>query len=135
MNTSSRYLVRKKLNLWDIGGQKSLRFYWRNYFEQTDGIVWVIDSADRRRLQDCKEEFDLLLQEEKLSGATLLVFANKQDLPGSLTKEEIAAMLELDKIVNRHWMIVSCSAITGEGLSDGVEWIVNDISSRIFMLE
>lgn len=77
----------------------------------------------------------MLLQEEKLSGATLLVFANKQDLPGSLTKEEIASMLELDKIVNRHWMIVSCSAITGDGLSDGVEWIVNDISSRIFMLE
>jgi ADP-ribosylation factor-like protein 2 len=125
----------KKLNLWDIGGQKSLRFYWRNYFEQTDGIIWVVDSADRRRLQDCKDEFDKLLEEEKLAGATLLIFANKQDLPGALTKDEIAEMLELDKIVNRHWMIVSCSAVTGEGLSDGVSWVVGDISSRIFMLE
>ena len=94
-----------------------------------------MDSADRRRLQDCKDEFDKLLEEEKLAGATLLIFANKQDLPGALTKDEIAEMLELDKIVNRHWMIVSCSAVTGEGLSDGVSWVVGDISSRIFMLE
>ena len=123
------------MNLWDIGGQRSLRFYWRNYFEQTDGIIWVVDSADRRRLQDCKDEFDKLLEEEKLAGATLLIFANKQDLPGALSKEEIASLLELEKIINRHWMIFSCSAVTGDGLPDGVSWIVSDISSRIFMLE
>ena len=44
------------LNIWDVGGQKSLRSYWRNYFETTDGLVWVVDSADKRRLQDCKAE-------------------------------------------------------------------------------
>ena len=68
------------LNIWDVGGQKSLRSYWRNYFETTDGLVWVVDSADKRRLQDCKAELHQLLQEERLLGATLLVFANKQDL-------------------------------------------------------
>ncbi|XP_015766216.1 PREDICTED: ADP-ribosylation factor-like protein 2 [Acropora digitifera] len=78
-----------KLNIWDVGGQKSLRSYWRNYFESTDGLIWVVDSADRRRLGDCKEELKGLLLEERLAGATLLVFANKQDLPGSLSGEEI----------------------------------------------
>ena len=53
-----------KLNIWDVGGQKSLRSYWRNYFESTDGLIWVVDSADRRRLQDCKHELDALLLEE-----------------------------------------------------------------------
>ena len=50
------------LNIWDVGGQKSLRSYWRNYFETTDGLVWVVDSADKRRLQDCKAELHPLLQ-------------------------------------------------------------------------
>ena len=44
-----------QLNVWDVGGQKTLRPYWRNYFEQTDGLVWVVDSTDRRRLADCAE--------------------------------------------------------------------------------
>jgi len=77
------------LNIWDVGGQKSLRSYWRNYFETTDGLIWVVDSADRRRLDDCKKELHQLLQEERLLGATLLVFANKQDLPGALSAEEV----------------------------------------------
>lgn len=77
------------LNLWDVGGQKSLRSYWRNYFESTDGLVWVVDSADRMRLDACREEMNVLLLEERLAGATLLVLANKQDLPGALSAQEI----------------------------------------------
>lgn len=77
------------LNLWDVGGQKSLRSYWRNYFESTDGLVWVVDSADRMRLESCKQELRVLLQEERLAGATLLVLANKQDLPGALSANDI----------------------------------------------
>lgn len=50
--------------MWDVGGQKSLRSYWRNYFECTDGLIWVVDSADKRRLNDCKDELHQLLQEE-----------------------------------------------------------------------
>ena len=102
-----------KLNIWDVGGQKSLRSYWRNYFESTDGLIWVVDSADRRRLEDCRRELHGLLQEERLLGATLLVFANKQDLPGALSLEEIQTVLELDKISMHHWKIVECSAEIG----------------------
>ena len=78
-----------KLHMWDVGGQKSLRSFWRNYFESTDGLIWVVDSADRRRLEDCKSELRVLIKEEQLEGATLLVFANKSDLPGALSVEEI----------------------------------------------
>lgn len=52
------------MNIWDVGGQKSLRSYWRNYFESTDGLVWVVDSADRLRLGDCRQELSALLLEE-----------------------------------------------------------------------
>ena len=93
--------------LGDVGGQRTLRPYWRNYFEQTDAIVWVVDSSDRMRMQDCKEElhsllledvslhlsvFDILfsfLRSQRLAGASLLVLANKQDVPGSMSSAEI----------------------------------------------
>ncbi len=58
------YLTSFMLNIWDIGGQTSLRSYWRNYFESTDGLVWVVDSIDRRRMDDCKKELNTLLKEE-----------------------------------------------------------------------
>ena len=61
-----------KLNVWDVGGQKSLRSYWRNYFESTDGLVWVVDSADKLRLNDCKKELHALLQEEVRRPSLLL---------------------------------------------------------------
>ncbi|RLN74644.1 hypothetical protein BBJ28_00020022 [Nothophytophthora sp. Chile5] len=131
----------------------------------TDGLVWVVDSADRRRLDDCKRELTSLLTQEvgkrvggppqlvlyplansslhfdcclqKLAGATLLIFANKQDLPGALSSAEIADALGLRsaQFSTRHWSIVSCSAVTGEGLVDGVDWLVGDIASRIFLME
>ena len=58
--------VRYKMNIWDVGGQSSLRSYWRNYFECTDGLIWVVDSADVDRLRDCQGELKKLLQEEVL---------------------------------------------------------------------
>lgn len=80
---------RYKLNIWDVGGQKTLRPYWRNYYEKTDGLIWVIDSADLARLHDCKAELHNLLKEERLFGATLLILANKQDIPSALTLQQI----------------------------------------------
>lgn len=124
------------INVWDVGGQQTIRSYWRNYFEQTDGIVWVVDSADRVRMRDCQRELHALLTEEKLAGATLLIFANKQDIEGAASADEIAETLELHsaKFENRHWHIQGCSAVTADGLADGVDWLVGDISSRIFLL-
>ena len=79
-----------RLNVWDVGGQQTIRSYWRNYFEQTDGLVFVVDSADARRMEEVRDELRALLQQEKLAGASLLVLANKQDLPGALSLDQIA---------------------------------------------
>ena len=56
------------LNIWDVGGQKSIRPFWRNYFEQTDGIIWVVDSVDKFRLEECKIQLREILGQEKLAG-------------------------------------------------------------------
>lgn len=124
-----------KLNIWDVGGQKSLRSYWKNYFECTDGVAWVVDSADTRRLQDCARELRVLLREERLAGATLLVLANKRDLPGALSKQEIREALDLDSISTHHWRVVDVSAVTGDNLLEAVDWMIDDIASRIFSLD
>lgn len=84
-----------KLTFWDVGGQKSLRPFWRNYFEETDGVIWVVDSADTLRMEDCKKELQTILQEERLAGATLLVLANKQDLQGAASLGDIEKHLAL----------------------------------------
>mmetsp|Transcript_9184 Transcript_9184/g.17254 ORF Transcript_9184/g.17254 Transcript_9184/m.17254 type:complete len:189 (-) Transcript_9184:364-930(-) len=124
-----------KLNIWDVGGQKSLRPFWRNYFEATDAIVWVVDSADRSRLEDCKRELDVLLMEERLSGATLLLLANKQDVGGALTVEEIGQVLDFSGIsaTRRHVRACGCSAVTGGGLRDGFAWLVEDVAARVYL--
>jgi len=97
------------------------------------GLIWVVDSSDRARLEDCRAELRMLLQQERLAGASLLVFANKQDIEGALSPEEIREALELDGVTTRHWRIGACSAYTGSGLAHGVDWIVRDVASRIFM--
>ena len=89
----------------DVGGQKTLRSYWRNYFEKTDALIWVVDATDRLRVEDCKEELAGLLMEEvaqpfcicesntdtiqRLMGASLLVFLNKTDIDECMTREEV----------------------------------------------
>ncbi|KAK7685927.1 ADP-ribosylation factor-like protein 2 [Cerrena zonata] len=123
---------RYTLNIWDVGGQRMLRPYWRNYFEQTDAIVWVVDSGDRFRMQDCKEELHSLLTEDRLSGASLLVFANKQDIEGSMTSEEICEALDLKAIRTHQWKIFSCSAVTGQNLLAGLNWVVGEVANRLY---
>lgn len=115
------------LKIWDIGGQKSIRPYWRNYFDQTDSLIYVIDSADRKRLDESEFELNELLQEEKMSGVPLLIFANKQDLVGAAPADEIAEKLDLTSIRDRPWQIQACSAKEGTGLKEGMEWLMKQV--------
>ena len=82
-----------KLNLWDIGGQKAIRAYWKNYLEHTDGLVYVVDSSDDMRLQECTEELTALLNEDELANVPLLVFANKQDLEFALDTPQVSKLV------------------------------------------
>merc|ERR1711924_372037 len=122
-----------KLNVWDIGGQKTIRPYWSNYFEASDALVYVIDSSDKRRLEESGAELTELLQEDKLAGIPLLIFANKQDLLQAMGADDITEALGLSQIADRQWNIQACSAKEGDGLSDGMEWSykLSRISERV----
>ena len=155
-NISSLHLNDYRLNVWDVGGQKTLRTFWRNYFEKTDALVWVVDSTDVARLQDCKNELDVILKEEKLVDASLLVLANKQDVEGAMSGRDIAEALGLvsigssnsvsvsssEVLSGRTWnsskrrgRVQNCSATTGDGILDGFEFITEDVGSRMFTLD
>jgi small GTP-binding protein len=70
-----------QFTVWDVGGQDKIRPLWRHYFQNTQGIIFVVDSNDRDRVVEAREELQRMLNEDELRDALLLVFANKQDLP------------------------------------------------------
>lgn len=78
-----------KFQVWDLGGQTSIRPYWRCYYPNTDAIIFVVDSCDTDRLSIAKQELMAMLEEEELSDAILLVFANKQDFKGALNAQQV----------------------------------------------
>ncbi|KAL7678252.1 hypothetical protein ACOME3_004482 [Neoechinorhynchus agilis] len=112
--------------MWDIGGQESQRSTWPSYFGKTEFVILVVDSQESLRLPIVKSELHKMLENELLSKAALLVFANKQDLKNSLKASEISLELGLTAIKDRPWHIQPCCALSGEGLVDGLEWIVEN---------
>lgn len=116
-----------KFTFWDVGGQKSLRSIWENYFESNDALIYVIDSSDTYRLEESGKELRSLLEENQLSGIPLLIYANKQDLNLSLSPEEIMNNLNLSNIINRKWTIVASSAISKVGLQEGICWLEKNL--------
>lgn len=120
---------RAKLAIWDVGGQTKIRMLWKHYFQGTNGIIFVIDSTDKERLELAKKELHSLLANQELTDATLLVMANKEDL-GGMRVDEIKETLELETTKNRKWNIQSCSAKTGSGITGGFDWLCKTIARR-----
>ncbi|OXV08610.1 hypothetical protein Egran_03624 [Elaphomyces granulatus] len=114
----------------DLGGQTSIRPYWRCYYANTAAVVFVIDSTDLDRLGIAADELSAMLNEEELRDAALLVFANKQDQPGAKGAGEISEALKLGELRDRNWSIVACSAIDGKGINEGMDWLVQTIQSE-----
>lgn len=92
-----------KFQVWDLGGQTGLRPYWRCYYQDTNAVIFVVDSADKERIEIARQELELMLQEEELQKVPVLVLANKQDLPNALNDQEICNGLGLTNIKNRSW--------------------------------
>jgi len=116
--------------VWDVGGQDKIRPLWRHYFQNTQGLIFVVDSNDRERAQEANEELHKMLQEDELRDAVLLVFANKQDLPNAMTAAEITDKLGLNQLRSRVWYIQGTCATQGQGLYEGLDWLSTELSKR-----
>ncbi|KRX17231.1 ADP-ribosylation factor 4, partial [Trichinella nelsoni] len=116
--------------VWDVGGQDKIRPLWRHYFQNTQGLIFVVDSNDRERIEESREELQKMLQEDELRDAILLVFANKQDLPNAMNPAELTDKLGLQQLRNRQWFIQATCATQGHGLYEGLDWLSNQLSKR-----
>ena len=116
--------------VWDVGGQDKIRPLWRHYFQNTQGVIFVVDSNDTERFPEAREELQKMLAEEELRDAVLLVFANKQDLPNAKSTADIANALGLPQMRGRTWYIMSCCATNGDGLFEGLDWLAEKLASH-----
>lgn len=116
--------------VWDVGGQDKIRPLWRHYFQNTQGLIFVVDSNDRERTQEAAEELQKMLQEDELRDAVLLVFANKQDLPNAMAISEMTDKLGLQTLRSRTWYVQATCATQGTGLYEGLDWLSDQLSKR-----
>jgi len=116
--------------VWDVGGQDKIRPLWRHYFQNTQGLIFVVDSNDRERIGEAYEELQKMLQEDELRDAAILVFANKQDLPNAMNAAELTDKLGLHNLRNRRWYIQATCATQGNGLYEGLDWLSNELAKK-----
>lgn len=116
-----------QFTVWDVGGQDKIRPLWRHYFQNTHGLIYVVDSNDRDRISEARDELKKMLAEEELRNATVLVFANKQDLPNAMQVAELTNELGLPNMAGRKWFVQACCATNGTGLYEGLDWLTENL--------
>jgi len=118
-----------KFNVWDVGGQDKIRPLWRHYFSGTQGLIFVIDSSDRDRIEEARLELHRIINDREMKECLLLVFANKQDITGAMKPQEVTDSLKLSQLKDKIWFVVPSCATTGEGILEGLAWLSNNVKS------
>jgi len=115
-------------NVWDVGGQDKIRPLWRHYYLGTQGLIFVIDSADKERFDEAKQEFYRIINDREMRDACILIFANKQDQdPKDVMKaDEISDRLNLRNLPSRNWYVQPTVAIEGQGIFEGLSWLAQN---------
>jgi len=119
-----------KFSVWDVGGQDKIRPLWRHYFSGTQGLIFVIDSNDRQRIDEARQELHRIILDREMKEALLLVFANKQDISGAMSPQEVTEKLRLNQLKDKIWYVVPTCATTGEGLFEGLGWLSNNVKTQ-----
>ena len=111
-----------KLHVWDVGGQEALRPHWSHHLAGTQGLVFVVDSADQERFPSAAAELQSVLESPVLEGVPVLLVANKADLPAAAPAEAVQAAV-LAKDSTRPVKAVAMAATAGLGVDDGLQWL------------
>ncbi|KAI3656598.1 hypothetical protein MP638_003025 [Amoeboaphelidium occidentale] len=119
-----------KFNVWDVGGQDKIRPLWRHYYTGTQALIFVVDSQDRERIDEARQELHRILNDREMKDCLLLVFANKQDLANAMSPAEVTEKLGLQRMRDRNWYVHPSNALTGEGLFEGLTWLTQNIKSK-----
>lgn len=117
----------------DMSGQGRYRNLWEHYYSGIEAIIFVIDATDSLRFVVVRDELEMMLKHSDLRdrGIPLLFLANKSDLPSSLSSSHISTAVGLSNIIsNNPWIIVSSNAVQGDGLEEGIDWLVEQLSRK-----
>jgi len=126
LNIGKFDVERAKVLFWDLGGQVGLRILWEKYFTEAHGLIYVIDTANPARFSESQAELEKVLLDPELTGAPVLVLANKQDLDRSLTSAQVSDQLQLSS-ESRPVRVQSVSTLSGDGIKEGVQWLLRVI--------
>jgi ADP-ribosylation factor-like protein 6 len=118
-----------KFTVYDMSGQGRYRSLWEQYYEDAQAIIYVLDSTDKLRMCVAKEELWTLLGNEMIKSKNIpvLFFANKIDIPGSLTPDQCMDELDLYKIREKPWHIISSNGLSGTGIQEGIKWLCDQV--------
>ncbi|KTW30204.1 hypothetical protein T552_00682 [Pneumocystis carinii B80] len=114
-----------KIQLWDLGGRISLRSLWYSYFSECHSIIYVLDSSEKEKIYEAKDIFERIINHEDIKGIPILIVANKQDISGSFTIEEIKKVFNnvIERLEEYKNHIIAISAINGTGIEEAIEWL------------
>ena len=115
---------------WDVGGCDKIRPLWKCFTTGANAFIFVVDCHDKDRIESIKYEMQIFLNCEDTSPLPLLLFANKQDLPNSLSSVDVIRLLEMNSITTRAWHVQESIATTGEGLYEGLDWLQSTIAKQ-----
>ncbi|XP_052791318.1 ADP-ribosylation factor-like protein 4A [Mya arenaria] len=117
--------------VWDVGGHDKTRPLWKSYCRKSDGIIYVVDSTDKERLEEAKVELVKILKAPEIAGLPVVILANKQDLPGSLSGSDVESVLAMRELpTSQLWHVEPTCGVTGEGLEEAVEKIADLIEKK-----
>jgi len=123
-NVETASLQNWDFTMWDVGGPDKIRPLWRHYYQDAVALIWMIDSNDRERVNESKEELFKTLFDNSFGSPYLLVYANKQDLPNAFSVAELASKMDLHSLpMEIKWNIQACCATSGDGLIEGLDWL------------
>ncbi|KAK9459666.1 ADP-ribosylation factor family-domain-containing protein [Lipomyces oligophaga] len=113
------------LKLWDVGGQDMLRTLWKEYYAEAHAIVFVVDSTDRARIEECRHTLQTVITDEDTEGIPVLMLANKQDRDDSLEVEDIKEIFNriAENLGARDSRVLPISALKGTGVTEAADWL------------
>lgn len=133
VNVESAKIDGWNLAIWDLAGQRRFRdALWNNFMANANGIIFVVDMSDKLRIDEVKREFDLRIRSNYMFyEIPILIMGNKIDLPDVMSEDELIVALELNDPtkVPASYRLQPCSAKTGEGIYDGLKWLLEAIDS------
>ncbi|KAG7560574.1 Small GTPase superfamily ARF/SAR type [Arabidopsis thaliana x Arabidopsis arenosa] len=123
------------LSFWEMGGQQRYKLFplWKHFIQEIAGLVFVVDSTDRDRIEEAKDFLNMVIDEIQGSvpdNVAVLVYGNKHEVPGAMSASEISNKLDLTSLRNknwqRNWHVQSSCAFSGDGLHEGLDWLLKN---------